>query len=77
LLFGVSGLTAKKSSGRPVKLTKKQKKELVKIIDKEPSETGFMSNCWRSHDCMGGVNGYCCIAPARAFRTGLDHRFGQ
>jgi transposase len=48
LLFGVSSLKAGKSPGRPPKLTKKQKKELGKIIDKGPSEAGFLSNCWRS-----------------------------
>lgn len=48
LLYGVRGLEAKKSPGRPPKLTKTQKKELAKIIDKGPVEAGFLSNCWRS-----------------------------
>ena len=48
LLQGISGLETNKSPGRPPKLTKTQKKELAKIIDKGPAEAGFPSNCWRS-----------------------------
>jgi transposase len=48
LLYGVRGLETKKSPGRPPKLTKRQKKELAAIIDKGPTEAGFLSNCWRS-----------------------------
>jgi transposase len=48
LLHGVKGIATKKSSGRPPKLTKTQKKELAAIIDKGPAEAGFLSNCWRS-----------------------------
>jgi transposase len=48
MLYGVRGLDEMKSPGRPPKLTKTQKKELATIIDKGPSEVGFLSNCWRS-----------------------------
>ena len=48
LLHGARGLETKKSPGRPPRLSKKQKKELSAIIDKEPAEAGFLSNCWRS-----------------------------
>ena len=48
LLHGVQGIATKKSSGRPPKLTKTQKRELAAIIDKGPAEAGFLSNCWRS-----------------------------
>ena len=45
---GLRGLETKKPSGRPSNLTKTQRKELEMIIDKGPSEAGFLSNCWRS-----------------------------
>lgn len=48
LLQGISGLDAKKSPGRPSKLTKTQKKQLADIIDSGPAQAGFLSNCWRS-----------------------------
>ena len=48
LLDGVRNLYPKKSPGRPPKLTKTQKRELTAIIDKGPSEAGFLSSCWRS-----------------------------
>jgi len=48
LLQGINSIEIKKSPGRPPKLTKTQKKELAEIIDKGPSEAGFLSNCWRS-----------------------------
>jgi transposase len=48
LLHGVRGLQTKKSPGRPPKLTLTQKRELADIIDKGPSDAGFLSNCWRS-----------------------------
>jgi transposase len=48
LLQGVSTIEIKKPPGRPSKLTKTQKKELAEIIEKGPSEAGFLSNCWRS-----------------------------
>ncbi|MGH7889391.1 MAG: IS630 family transposase [Thermodesulfobacteriota bacterium] len=45
---GVRGLATGKSTGRPAKLTKFQKKELAKIIDQGPQEAGFSGMCWRS-----------------------------
>jgi transposase len=48
LLLGLQALKTGKSPGRPPKLTKTQKKELAEIIDRGPSEAGFLSNCWRS-----------------------------
>ncbi len=48
LLQGIRGLVAGKSSGRPAKLTKFQKKELAKIIDGGPQKAGFSGMCWRS-----------------------------
>lgn len=48
ILKGPEGLISKKKPGRPSKLTKKQKKELSKIIDKGPTAVGFPGACWRS-----------------------------
>src|SRR4030042_1415915 len=48
LLHGIKEIEPKKSSGRPLKLTKTQKRELAEIIDKGPAEAAFLSNCWRS-----------------------------
>lgn len=48
LLHGIKEAEPKKSSGRPPKLTKTQKRQLAEIIDKGPAEAGFLSNCWRS-----------------------------
>jgi transposase len=48
LVGGISGLIAKKSPGRPPKLTKTQRKELARIIDAGPAAAGFVGNCWRS-----------------------------
>ncbi|MDY6844995.1 MAG: IS630 family transposase, partial [Thermodesulfobacteriota bacterium] len=48
LLQGLSAIEIKKPTGRPSELTKMQKKELAEIIDKGPTEAGFLSNCWRS-----------------------------
>ncbi len=42
------GLIAKKSPGRPSKLTKTQKKELDRIITEGPAAAGFPGACWRS-----------------------------
>lgn len=48
LLHGVGGLTTTKSPGRPPRLTKPQKRELVKLIEEGPAKAGFLGNCWRS-----------------------------
>lgn len=48
LCCGVKGLSNKKRPGRPAKLTKKQRKELAKIIEGGPEKAGFPGNCWRS-----------------------------
>ena len=48
LLKGVEGLKSKKSSGRPSKLTKTQRKELESLIIQGPAEAGFPGACWRS-----------------------------
>ena len=48
LLSGLRGLYRKRPSGRPPKLTKSQKKQLMRTIDKGPSQAGFPGNCWRS-----------------------------
>jgi transposase len=48
LLDGVRGLRAKKSPGRPPKLTKSQRRELCQLIDEGPAKAGLSGNCWRS-----------------------------
>jgi transposase len=48
LLDGVKGTRAKKSPGRPAKLTKSQRRELCKLIDEGPAKAGLSGNCWRS-----------------------------
>ena len=48
LLFGVRGLKSKTSTGRAPNLTKSQKRELAKTIDKGPAAAVFIGNCWRS-----------------------------
>lgn len=48
LLNGTSGLWAKKSPGRPPKLTKTQRRELGRLIDEGPAKAGLSGNCWRS-----------------------------
>jgi len=48
LLRGLESLQYKKSSGRPSKLTKTQKKKLDKIIEDGPTKAGFPGACWRS-----------------------------
>lgn len=45
---GVQSLFPKKSSGRPSKLSKVQKQELVDAIKAGPQEAGFLAACWRS-----------------------------
>ncbi len=48
ILKGAEGLIAKKSPGRPSKLTRTQKKELERIIEEGPVSVGFPGACWRS-----------------------------
>lgn len=48
LCSGVGGLKRGKSPGRPPKLTKSNRRELAKLIDRGPTEAGFCGNCWRS-----------------------------
>jgi len=48
LLNGVRGLWAKKSPGRPPKLTKSQQRKLCQLIDEGPAKAGLTGNCWRS-----------------------------
>jgi len=48
ILKGPEGLIAKKSPGRPSKLTKTQKRELEKIIEDGPASADFPGACWRS-----------------------------
>ncbi len=45
---GASGLRAKKSPGRPSKLTKSQRRKLCRLIDEGPAKAGLNGNCWRS-----------------------------
>lgn len=45
---GVRGLAAKKSPGRPRKLTKTQRQELARLIDAGPAKAGLPGNCWRT-----------------------------
>lgn len=45
---GVDGLKAKKSPGRPPKLTKTQRKELRQLIIDGPDKAGYPGACWRS-----------------------------
>ncbi len=48
LLKGSEGLKSGKSPGRKPKLTKSQRKELDRIIDKGPAAAGFSGECRRS-----------------------------
>jgi len=48
LVEGVGGLRAKKSPGRPPKLTKSQCRKLCELIDAGPAKAGLNGNCWRS-----------------------------
>jgi len=49
ILLGIKGLIIlKKSPGRPSKLTKSQRKKLVKFINDGPQAAGFTGACWRS-----------------------------
>jgi transposase len=48
ILEGIRGLRSGKSPGRPSRLTKSQRKELKKMIEDGPEESGFVGSCWRS-----------------------------
>lgn len=48
MLYGLSGIINKKIPGRPSKLTKKQRRKLMDLIDKGPEAYGFTSGCWRT-----------------------------
>lgn len=48
LLTGVVGLRSEKAPGRPAKLTKTQRKELTKLVEKGPEHCGFPGSCWRT-----------------------------
>lgn len=48
VLEGPEGLVAGKSSGRPPKLSKSQKRELDALITEGPQAAGFPGGCWRS-----------------------------
>ena len=48
LLYGVKSFIYKKSTGRPSKLTKTQRKQLDRLISQEPQKSGFPGACWRS-----------------------------
>lgn len=45
---GISSLVPKKSPGRPSKLSKAEKRELVDAIKAGPQAAGFLAACWRS-----------------------------
>ena len=48
LLYGVKSFIYKKSTGRPSKLTKTQRKKLDRLISQGPQKSGFPGACWRS-----------------------------
>jgi transposase len=48
LLYGVKSFIYKKSTGRPSKLTKTQRKQLDRMISQGPQKSGFPGACWRS-----------------------------
>ena len=48
LLYGVKSFIYKKSTGRPSKLTKMQRKKLDRLISQGPQKSGFPGACWRS-----------------------------
>ncbi len=48
LACGMSGLLNKKKTGRPPKLTKKQRRQLAKKIEIGPEKNNFSGSCWRS-----------------------------
>ena len=70
LVDGLPGLTWKKPTGRPPKLTKTQKHELAELIEAGPLQAGFASACWRSqmmqqliHERFGVFYNVFYIAP--------------
>lgn len=48
LLNGLWGLRSGKSPGRPPKLTKTERRELIKLIEQGPERCGFSGACWRT-----------------------------
>jgi len=48
LLDGVRSVQPRKSSGRPPKLTKTQRRELAELIDAGPDACGYPGGAWRS-----------------------------
>jgi transposase len=48
LLYGIKSFIYKKSTGRPSKLTKTQRKQLDRLISQGPQKSGFPGACWRS-----------------------------
>jgi transposase len=48
LLNGLWGLRSGKSPGRPPKLTKTQRRELIKLVTQGPEKCGFSGGCWRT-----------------------------
>ena len=48
LLTGPEGLRSKKSPGQKPRLTKTQKRKLIKMITDGPEDAGYKSACWRS-----------------------------
>lgn len=48
LTEGIAGITGKAISGRPAKLTEKQRMKLSEIIKQGPAESGFPGACWRT-----------------------------
>ena len=48
LLNGLWGLRSEKSPGRPPKLTKTQRRELIKLVTQGPEKCGFSGGCWRT-----------------------------
>jgi transposase len=48
LLLGEDSLVYQKSSGRPPRLTKTQRRRLAELIEAGPQEAGFLTACWTS-----------------------------
>jgi len=48
VIFGVKSFIYKKTTGRPSKLTKTQRKQLDRMISQGPQKSGFPGACWRS-----------------------------
>jgi transposase len=47
-VYGVRGAPARKPTGRPPKLTARQKAELARLIEAGPQAAGCSAACWRS-----------------------------